>query len=261
MLNEILIITGVVSLISAVIAGTVLARRITRPLVKTMEATKEIADGNYRIRFESSTGMKELSELTRSVNHMAQSLDEQEKLRRISGLVADMESLRQLEDEKMVLEKEPLNLLEIAGAVKQSFEREASERGLEMVVLGEAAVISGDRKRLHQAVYNLVSNAVKYTGDRGKVTITVRRTEQGASISVEDSGIGIVESELPFIFERFYRTDSSRSRKTGGSGIGLTIVKAIVKAHNGNIEVTSRQGKGSCFTVTLPEECREAGGK
>lgn len=296
MLNEILIITGAVSLVGAIIAGTVLARRIVRPLVKTMEVTKEISEGNYQIRFESSAKTKELYELAQSVNHMARSLDEQERLRRrltsdvahelrtpianvsaqleaivegvweptverlqgcydelgrISGIVTDMESLRQIESEQMILEKEPVDLLDIAAAVKQSFAREASEKGLELKVEGESAVISGDPGRLHQAVYNLVSNAVKYSGEQGLIVITVQKKEDKAVVSVEDNGIGIAQEELPFIFERFYRTDSSRSRKTGGSGIGLTIVKAIVQAHGGKITVTSRVGEGSCFTMEI----------
>lgn len=299
MLNEILIITGIVSLISAILAGTVLARRIARPLVKTMEVTKEISDGNYQIRFEPSTGTRELWELAQSVNHMAQSLDEQEKLRRrltsdvahelrtpianvsaqleaiiegvweptgerlqncydelgrISDIVTDMEKLRQMENEKMILEKEPVDLLEIAESVKQSFEREAADKGLKLDTEGESTVIMGDSKRLHQAVYNLVSNAVKYSGEHARVVITVRHGNNAASVSVKDSGIGIAEEELPFIFERFYRTDSSRSRKTGGAGIGLTIVKAIVQAHGGKIEVVSHAGEGSCFTIDLPEK-------
>ena len=160
--------------------------------------------------------------------------------------------LRQLEDEKMTLTKEPADLLEIAGAVGQSFAKETTDRGIRLTVEGEQTIVRGDRKRLHQAIYNLVSNAVKYSRDHGTIQISVRMNERMASLSVEDNGIGISEAELPFIFERFYRTDTSRSRKTGGSGVGLTIAKAIIQAHGGSIQAESREGTGSRFTIILP---------
>ena len=160
--------------------------------------------------------------------------------------------LRQLEDEKMTLTKEPADLLEIAGAVGQSFAKETTDRGIRLTVEVEQTIVRGDRKRLHQAIYNLVSNAVKYSGDHGTIQISVQMNERMASLSVEDNGIGISEAELPFIFERFYRTDTSRSRKTGGSGVGLTIAKAIIQAHGGSIQAESREGTGSRFTIILP---------
>ena len=118
---------------------------------------------------------------------------------------------------------------------------------------GENTVVFGDQKRLHQVIFNLVSNAVKYSVEGGKIWIRVRKEKKKAVWIVEDQGIGIAESDLPLIFERFYRTDLSRSRKTGGAGIGLAIVKAIVQAHRGTVTVTSKVGCGSRFTVILPE--------
>jgi signal transduction histidine kinase len=85
------------------------------------------------------------------------------------------------------------------------------------------------------------------------VRITVKDTPENGAVIVEDNGIGIPKEELPLIFERFYRTDQSRNRKTGGAGIGLTIAKSIVDAHGGRINVESEVGRGSRFTVTLPK--------
>lgn len=176
-----------------------------------------------------------------------------EELGRISGIISDLEKLRQMEAENMNLELEPVNLLELAQAVETAFEPDLKKKKLTCEVSGEAAAVMGDQRRLHQVIFNLVSNAVKYSTEGGSIQIRVKQEKHKAVLIVEDQGIGMAEEELPLIFERFYRTDLSRSRKTGGAGIGLAIVKAIVQAHQGTVTVTSKVGCGSRFTVTLPE--------
>ena len=118
---------------------------------------------------------------------------------------------------------------------------------------GESYVVPGDEGRLRQVVSNLLSNAVKYTGAGGYIRITVKNTPKCGILTVEDNGIGIPESDLALIFVRFYRADRSRSRKTGGVGIGLTIVKAIVTAHGGQVTAENRPEGGSRFIVSLPK--------
>ena len=99
---------------------------------------------------------------------------------------------------------------------------------------------------------NILSNAVTYT-DSGSITVSVNETGgTGWEVAIADTGIGIPQAELPHVFERFYRSDKSRSRSTGGAGIGLSIAAAIVNAHGGNISAESGEGRGSVFTVTLP---------
>jgi len=102
-------------------------------------------------------------------------------------------------------------------------------------------------------MYNLISNAYKFIENKGKVEVTLREDKDDIIIEVKDNGIGISEKEIPYIFERFYRSDTSRSKKTGGTGIGLTITKALIDAHRGSINVTSKLGKGSVFTVKIPK--------
>ena len=101
-------------------------------------------------------------------------------------------------------------------------------------------------------IVNLLSNALKYTDENGKITISVKKQKYNAELVVEDTGIGISKEEQERVFERFYRTDKSRTRKTGGAGIGLSIAKAIVQAHGGTIHCESESGTGSRFIVTLP---------
>ena len=174
------------------------------------------------------------------------------ELERLTGIISDLEKLRQVEDEKLELSIEPVDLLELSQAVKQAFEPDLKKKRLLCTVAGESVKVQGDAGRLHQVIYNLLSNAVKYSNEGGQIQMRVRKTETTAELIVEDQGIGISKEDLPFVFERFYRTDLSRTRKTGGSGIGLAIVKAIVEAHHGTVTVESREGRGSKFTVALP---------
>ena len=132
--------------------------------------------------------------------------------------------------------------------------------GVELVVdrgPGDMAV-RGNRQHLVSAVTNLIDNAVKYTaaGSLGApldpVVVTLQRDGAEIVVAVEDHGIGIAESHVPRIFERFYRVDRARSRETGGTGLGLSIVRNVARTHGGTVDVTSREGVGSTFTLRLP---------
>ncbi|MFV9504307.1 MAG: sensor histidine kinase [Oscillochloridaceae bacterium umkhey_bin13] len=112
-----------------------------------------------------------------------------------------------------------------------------------------------DAERIGQVVRNLLNNALTHTPAGGAVRVTVERASKDASVlslCVSDTGIRIAPEDLPLIFERFYRADRSRNRATGGAGLGLTIVRQLVKAHGGGITVTSTPGQGACFCCTLP---------
>lgn len=109
-----------------------------------------------------------------------------------------------------------------------------------------------DPSQIEQVITNLLSNAIHYTEPGGSITLAVESISHGIQLSISDSGVGISESDLPRIFDRFYRVDHARSRDSGGSGLGLAISRSIVEAHGGRIEVESTLGRGSRFTVTLP---------
>jgi signal transduction histidine kinase len=113
-------------------------------------------------------------------------------------------------------------------------------------------VVRGDKDRLHQLVFNLLDNAVKYTPEQGKIAVSLTAAGGEVVLRVEDYGIGISGEDLPHVFERFYRVSKDRSPQTGGSGLGLSICKMIAESHDGSIDVTSRPGEGSAFVVTLP---------
>lgn len=117
--------------------------------------------------------------------------------------------------------------------------------------------VVGDKARLEQVLINMVSNAIKYTRDGGNIAMIAGRKDELIWVSVRDNGIGIPKEDVDKVFDRFYRVDKARSRESGGTGLGLSIAKEIVTRHNGTIELTSRQGKGTVITMTLPVEGRK----
>ena len=112
--------------------------------------------------------------------------------------------------------------------------------------------VNGDRERIEQVIMNIVSNAIKYTADGGKISITAGTAGKSVFVKVSDNGVGIPEKDLPMLFERFYRVDKARSRATGGTGLGLSIAKEIINQHNGDIRIESVYGEGTDVTITLP---------
>lgn len=303
-LNRILIGIGIFSLLISVITGVFLARQLSKPILKTVEAAQDIADGKYETRLPEDTGTKEVDWLVSSINHLAQSLEKQESLRRqltadvahelrtplttvqthleailegvweptrerlescydemnrLGSLVSDLESLARVESDNLKLNKVQTSLRELTDKTLGSFEKELKDRNLDVKVEGSCSDIPLDRDRISQVLINLISNAVKYTPDGGEIKITLSDTEDSVIFNIRDTGTGIPEDEIPYIFERFYRADKSRNRNTGGSGIGLTIVKSIVSAHGGTIGVESRLNEGSNFMVTLPKVEQEHG--
>ncbi|MBN7772489.1 ATP-binding protein [Clostridium aminobutyricum] len=176
-----------------------------------------------------------------------------DEMSRICELVSDLESLAKVESDNFKLDKTWISPLELSQKVLENFETELKNKHQKTSVTGSASEIFADKARISQVLINLISNAVKYSPDGSEMQVTISETQNTVVFSIKDNGIGIPENEIPFIFERFYRADKSRNRLMGGSGIGLAIVKSIVTAHGGKVEVESRLNEGSCFIVTLPK--------
>jgi signal transduction histidine kinase len=171
---------------------------------------------------------------------------------RISKLVGDLEKLARYEGENLVLNKSEFDVTELIKSLSMNFQRDALNKGLEIETSDAPVMLYADKDKISQVIVNLLSNAVKYSEEGDKIVITAAEDENEIVIKMQDTGTGIDEEHLSHIFERFYRVDTSRSRLTGGSGIGLTITKAIVDAHEGTIGVESKVGEGTEFTVRLP---------
>jgi len=159
--------------------------------------------------------------------------------------------ISEAESGTMQLRREPVPLAEVVTRAVDLYRDVADAKG---VALGAVAppdiVVIADRTRLEQVAANLLDNAVKYTPAGGRVDVEVRRDAAAAVVEVRDTGPGIPGDELPRIFDRLFRGDTSRAER--GLGLGLSLVKAIVEAHGGAVEVSSERGRGSVFTVRLP---------
>lgn len=176
-----------------------------------------------------------------------------EEIVRISKMVGDLEKLTKYEGDKPVLDKELFDIAELAKRLIQNFESQFLNKGLNIQFIGDSTEINADRDKISQVIINLLSNALKYTPVGGLVKVVIKSDPNDVILAIKDNGPGIPGEDLPYIFERFYRADKSRNRLTGGSGIGLTISKAIVAAHGGSIGVQSSPDTGTEFTVTLPK--------
>lgn len=172
---------------------------------------------------------------------------------RLSSLVDNLKDSFRTEEFELVLNKTKINLSEELNGIVTTFiplygkENHSIESSIE-----DDIEIMMDRDKLKQIMYNLLSNSIRYLHEEGKVLIDLKKDENRAVIIVIDNGIGIKKEDLPFIFQRFYRSDISRNKDTGGTGLGLSIVKSIIEAHSGTINIESKYGEGTKVTIILP---------
>ncbi len=172
---------------------------------------------------------------------------------RLTNLVQEIIDLSRIQDQNTTLNSEYFSLNElIEEAINQSkVHAEKQQVQINFAPEGEVEFF-GDRKQLLIAFSNLVDNAINYSPERTSVNVVLKQSDDVVEIAVSDQGVGIEESELARIFERFYRVDQARSRDTGGTGLGLSIVKHVISNHGGEVQVWSVPGTGSTFTVLLP---------
>lgn len=174
-----------------------------------------------------------------------------EEVTRINRLVGDLEKLARYDNENLVLDRSTFNLRGLLQVVLTNFQGNFQSKNIELSFTGEDVMLYADKDKITQVAVNLVSNALKYTLEGGIIEVKAFEEADNTGFLVKDNGIGISNDDLPFIFERFYRADKSRSRQTGGAGIGLAITKSIIDAHDGQISVTSTPNQGSEFKVTI----------
>jgi two-component system, OmpR family, manganese sensing sensor histidine kinase len=171
---------------------------------------------------------------------------------RTTRLANDLMFLAEVESVGPSRRLQPVDLQTLLSQVIQDFSARFEEKRIKATVECAPGTVWGNTDELYRAFANLLENAVRYTEDGGTIKVTMQPGEGAFNIAIEDTGIGIPAENLPLLFNRFYRVDPSRSRKSGGFGLGLSIVKAIVEAHDGVISVSSTVGVGTKFTVVLP---------
>ncbi len=298
-----LIALGVASLIALALSAW-MSGRIVRPVRQIMEASRDIAQGNYSrtlpLPNRPLAELDEMGQMAHSFNQMAGQLAESDALRRqligdvshelstpltvikgsmeglidgvltpdattfqqiqhetarLQRLVADLQELSRVEAGAYILNRQPVDLgaliTNVTGRLRRQFEDKGVALGVQLppgLLMAEA-----DADRIAQVLINLIGNALQHTPEGGEVRITAVRQSDAISTTVADNGEGIPAEHLPHLFTRFYRVDKSRARASGGSGIGLTIARHLVEAHDGRIWVESAgPGQGSQFTFTLP---------
>jgi signal transduction histidine kinase len=174
-----------------------------------------------------------------------------EESERILSMLNTMMDISEAETGVLQLRREPVALRALLAEVVELYEDVADAKKVRVIMEpGDEVVVSGARDRLRQVFANLLDNAIKYTSEGGEVRITVARDGDSAVVTVADTGAGIAAEHLPRIWERLYRADPSRSER--GLGLGLSLVKAYVGAHGGDVEAQSQPGRGSVFTLRLP---------
>jgi len=177
-----------------------------------------------------------------------------EEIEGLSRLVDNLLSLAHADAGETVASRRQVNLEPLLDDVMDKLTPFARERNVELQTNGiEPAVVVGDSFGLHRVFLNLVENGLRYTPSGESVMVRMKQDAMRVTIEVEDTGPGIARDHLPRLFERFYRVDKSRSREFGGAGLGLSIVQTLVRAHGGEINVSSELGQGTTFTVTLPK--------
>lgn len=173
------------------------------------------------------------------------------EINRLDVLVKDLLQLSRLSMSNPILERKKVNLCDIVRKTIASLEKQAEKKGLSIVCDFQCQdEVFCDPGKMQQVILNLLSNAIKYS-DTGTITLRTKNASPYYILEVEDQGAGLNEQQLSHIFERFYRVDDDRSRKSGGSGLGLPIVKGIIDAHGGKLEVHSTPGKGTTFSIKL----------
>ncbi|MDX2003831.1 MAG: ATP-binding protein [Meiothermus sp.] len=170
----------------------------------------------------------------------------------LSRLIEDLRTLSLADAGQLSLKKRPVDLADLLESTLEGFEARAREKGVQLEEEAAPIHLEADPERLTQVISNLVDNALRYTPRGGSVKVSVENLSSGIKLSVQDSGPGIPEEALPYVFDRFYRGDSSRSRDTGGSGLGLAIVRALVQLHGGQVSVKNAQSGGAVFEIRLP---------
>ncbi|TSK09178.1 MAG: HAMP domain-containing histidine kinase [Geobacter sp.] len=290
--NRHLLISALILGVIAVALSFVLARRLSRPIIRLSRAAQSISQGNLNEQVKVA-GRDELASLSRSFNQMAHKLQLQNKLRkeicanlahelrtpltimrgqlegildgviindearigllleenqRLTNVVASMEEFFQAQASALTLSPFEVPVRQLLENLAKNFEIAARENGVKLTIEADSgATVYADPERLAQILINLISNALKATALGGHIFLSGKRSSTGCTITVADTGRGIAEEELSLVFERFYRG------KEGGLGLGLAIVRELVDAHSGSIDVSSTLGKGTAFALQFPD--------
>lgn len=254
---------------AAIYLSHLMSKRAMIPVVNAYRKQRQFtADASHELRTPLSVLLTSINalEMEKEANEEDQFsrkllTNMKEEVKRMAKLVGDLLTLARSDSEQDELLMEEFDYRPIAAKIIESMKPLADSKGIDITLRAPSPLtIYGDQERLKQLLYLLLDNAIKYTPNDGRVEITLSVEKQERhptfTLQVKDTGIGISSEDMEKIFDRFYRVDKARSRQTGGYGLGLSIAKWIVEAHKGTIQVESKVGEGSIFTVKIPQPPR-----
>jgi signal transduction histidine kinase len=264
-LLEIMGYSLIIGILVSLLLGYLIAGRSIKPIKEAyMVKQRFVANASHELRTPLSIIMLSSETLEREMANSSGFLqqtvgDIKDEAINMKGLVENLLFLARNDASSLNIEKEQLDIGEMLHKNISSYRNFSDEKDIIInSQIEDNLKLLGDRKLLNSMISVLLDNAIKYTPPGGSLTITgiysKGRRNNHIEIRVEDTGVGISKEDLSHIFERFYRVESSRSKHTGGYGLGLSIVKEIIDYHHGSIAVTSEIDKGSCFVVSLPVE-------
>ncbi|UOF88616.1 cell wall metabolism sensor histidine kinase WalK [Fodinisporobacter ferrooxydans] len=256
-------IGAIISVVLAIISGLFLANRALIPIQNSWKKQQQFtADASHELRTPLTVMKLYLERLFRHPDHTVEQESEHISVmimetKRMIQMVNDLLTLARSDSNEIQLIKQTVHLDATVKRTVNQFQDMAALKSITLETNIESALeMTGDEERLHQLFVILLDNAVKYTEEYGTITVTCKKTgtKHGylLQVSVQDTGAGIPEQDLPYIFDRFYRGDKARTRKEGGTGLGLSIAKWIIDAHDGKIRVESKMGIGTTIIVSFP---------
>ena len=253
---NLMIVSAVIALAVAFVSAAVYVRKLLHPIFKIRRTALELADGNYEITTQVKRN-DEIGDLAQTMDFLSGKLQENydrmlSECQGMERLVGDLLLLSKMQNPDFVVEKEPVNLVQVFDDLRKSVRMIAREKNIKVDLKTEWPVIMmlGDYDRLRQMFLVILDNAVKFSPEGSTVYIRVVCEEQ-ILVSIRDEGIGISEEEQEFIFEKFYKSKLRQNAK--GSGLGLAIAKQIAIKHGGTIEIKSEVGKGTEILFSFPE--------
>ncbi|URZ00292.1 sensor histidine kinase [Clostridium felsineum] len=245
-------IVALVTLICVFILVSIFSKKAINPIIESMEKQKQfITDAGHEIKTPLAiiSANADVLELTSGTNEWITSIRNQSN--RLDRLVKNLLMLSKM-NENLDLVFSDFNLSTAAVEITNSFEVIAEKQNKKLVMdIQSNIILKGEENGIRQLISTLVDNAIKYSNDNGTIKISLRAIKKSIKIEVYNTADNIDKENLDKLFDRFYRADSSRSRETGGYGIGLSIAKSIVERHRGKILAKSEDGKSICFTVLI----------
>lgn len=297
-INKGIVFSGLLTLAIVSIISLILSKQFSKPIKEVSNTSVNLSKGNYDSKSNIKSNIKEIRNLTDSINSLGEKLNSQDLLRkrlisdisheirtplnvlqnnleamidgiipvtqdklnnlndeviRFGKLLNNLDALKQIESDEISINLGLVDIDKLLFAVINDFSIEATEKNIKLIMNKEENkkfIVLGDYDKLKQVFINIISNGIKFTDNNGSIWIYITSDINSVIIQIKDSGIGIKKEELPFIFERMYRTDKSRN-KIEGTGIGLTLVKRILTLHDATIDVDSKENKGTTFTVCI----------